>query len=160
MLRLIAVIALMMASAPHAVADGHLAQDKIALEAEKWAALYAKRDLDGLMTLYHEDAMLFTSGAPALIGPAAIRAYFENSFQRVPSSQIDFKIEKITVFGDVANLVSLFRMDLDVGEKEPMTVVGRSMLMYKRDAFGNWLLFADMDNRAPDATAQTFAAAE
>lgn len=160
MLRLIAVIAFMLASAPHALAQGQSAHDKIALEAEKWATLYAKRDLDGLMTLYHEDAMLFTSGAPALVGPAAIRGYFETSFQKVAASKIDFKIEKITVFDDVAHLVSLFRMDLDVGEKEPMTVVGRSMLMYKRDAFGHWLLFADMDNRAPDATAQTFSAAE
>lgn len=133
--------------------------EQIAQAAAKWSALYAARDLDGLMTLYHDDAMLFTDGTPALRGPQAIRDYFAKSFAATAGSTIDFRIENIRVFGDVAHLVSLYKIVLDLGQGEPVMKTGRSMLVYKRDAFGHWLLFADMDNQAPDATPLAFDAA-
>lgn len=144
-----------------ALADGQSAEDKIAASAALWSKLYAQKDLDALMELYHEDAALFTHNQPGRFGREAIRAFFADGFKTLKKgAKIDFRIEKIAVFGDTANLVSLYKMDIDAGQKKPVSIVGRSMLMYKRDAFGHWLLYSDMDNLAPDATAETFAAAQ
>lgn len=156
----IMAIVLVLCFVGHARADGHL-PDEMAVKAIKasaatWSVLYAKRDLDTLMTLYHPDAKLFSNGQPGLFGRDAIRGYFAESFKNTTGANIDFKVEDITVFGDVANLVSLYIMEIDVGKDAPVVVAGRSMLMYKRDASGNWLIFADMDNQAPDATVQAF----
>lgn len=157
--RLIAVLCVITGFAGHAYADTDALspEEKIEQAAAQWSRHYEKRDLEALMQLYHEDAMLFTNGARALVGPAAIRAFFAENFKRTKGGAIDFKVEKITVFGDIAHLVSLYKMDIDVGNAAPVSAVGRSMLVYKRNAFGHWLLFADMDNQAPDATADAFA---
>jgi len=142
-----------------AQAQGPSPEDRITQWAKDWAALYAARELDALMALYHPDAMLFSNNQPAAVGVDAIRAFFAQSFERSSAATIDFKIEDISVFGDAARLVSLYKMKIYVGKNTPITVVGRSMLMYQRAENGRWLLFADMDNTAPDATLETFAAA-
>ncbi|MEO0411211.1 MAG: SgcJ/EcaC family oxidoreductase [Pseudomonadota bacterium] len=160
MARLFALIFTVLTAPAFALADGHLPEEKIAASAAQWSAFYANRDLEGMMALYHEDAMLFTNGAPALVGRETIRAYFAKSFETTTGGEIDFKIESIRIFGDIAHLVSLYKMEIDAGKKAPITVTGRSMLVYKRDPFGHWLLFADMDNQAPDATVQAFDAAD
>lgn len=154
--RFLALLSIVWAFSLPCFADGHLAEEKIRASAQAWSDLYAKRDLKTLMKLYHPKARLFTNGQPALLGPDAIQAYFQSNFDTSKSAKIDFKIEDITVFDDTATLVSLYKMDIDTGKGTPLTFVGRSMLVYKRDAFGNWLLFADMDNLAPDATVETF----
>lgn len=159
MLRLLTVLCLSFCMNGAALADGHLPEEKIAASAAMWSKLYAEKDLDGLMTLYHKDASLFAHNQPGRFGRAAIRDFFGDSFKGMKKgAQIDFSIEKIAVFGDTANLVSLYKMDINTGKKKPVTIVGRSMLMYKRDAFGHWLLYSDMDNLAPDATEETFKA--
>ncbi|MEM9881086.1 MAG: SgcJ/EcaC family oxidoreductase [Pseudomonadota bacterium] len=157
MMRIILAFFIVLSLGSWAYADGHLPEEKIAASAAQWSKLYAARDLDSLMTLYHPDAMLFAHNQPGRVGREAIRAFFKESFSRTQGAEIDFKIENITVFGNAANLVSLYKMEIDVGAGQPIVVVGRSMLMYKRADDGRWLLFADMDNLAPDATVARFA---
>ncbi|MEM7571147.1 MAG: SgcJ/EcaC family oxidoreductase [Pseudomonadota bacterium] len=156
MLPFIRLLVLALCLLPPVLAHAQSPEEAITAAAETWSQRYAAKDLEGLMALYHEEAMLFTQGAPALIGRSAIRDYFAQSFARTRGGKIAFKVESIRVFDDVAHFVSLFKMEIDAGGAAPIVAVGRSMLVYKRDAFGHWLLFADMDNQAPDAQASAF----
>ena len=48
-------------------------ETEIAAEGGKWARYYEQEDLEGLMTLYVDDAIVALHGQPALFGIAAIR---------------------------------------------------------------------------------------
>ena len=48
----------------------------IAAEGGEWASFYEQEDLEGLMTLYVDDAIVALHGQPALFGIDAIREYF------------------------------------------------------------------------------------
>ena len=60
-------------SSPMALSDF---ENEIAAEGGKWAHYYEQADLDGLMTLYVEDAIVALHGQPALFGIDTIREYF------------------------------------------------------------------------------------
>jgi hypothetical protein len=68
----IAVLAALLSS-PMALSDF---ETEIAAEGGKWAHYYEQADLDGLMTLYVEDAIVALHGQPALFGIDTIRDYF------------------------------------------------------------------------------------
>ena len=48
-------------------------ETEIAAEGGKWAKFYEQADLEGLMTLYVDDAIVALHGQPALFGITAIR---------------------------------------------------------------------------------------
>ena len=48
-------------------------ETEIAAEGGKWANYYEQEDLEGLMTLYVDDAIVALHGQPALFGIDAIR---------------------------------------------------------------------------------------
>jgi len=48
----------------------------IAAEGGKWASFYEQEDLEGLMTLYVDNAIVALHGQPALFGIDAMREYF------------------------------------------------------------------------------------
>jgi uncharacterized protein (TIGR02246 family) len=125
----------------------------IAKEANAWSAAYAARDLDALMRLYEPDAWVFLGGQPGLKGTAQIRTYFGKQFA-APPGKIELAIEDIQRFGDVVQLVSLFRLTLP-GER---VFTGRSLLLYKRTPSGRWRIWRDIDNSTPDALGAAFTA--
>ena len=51
-------------------------ETEIAAEGGKWAKYYEQADLEGLMTLCVDDAIVALHGQPALFGITAIREYF------------------------------------------------------------------------------------
>jgi heme-degrading monooxygenase HmoA/limonene-1,2-epoxide hydrolase len=55
--------------------------------AESWLACFARRDLDGLLALYADDATHTSPkiGARQIRGKAAMRAWWQDAFDRLPS---------------------------------------------------------------------------
>jgi uncharacterized protein (TIGR02246 family) len=69
--------------------------------AEQWAAAFTKGDLDALMSLYDEDALLWgTSASKMRKGSSAIREYYAQLLQAFPGIRVSLAETSPRVFGD------------------------------------------------------------
>ena len=134
-----------------AVADE--AKDIAAIErvAQRWIELYTAGDLDRLMTLYTEDAVVALHGRPAMRGVEQIRNFFAPGMGK---SRVTFEIdiEEIQVHGDTAHLLSKYYLTSEPkAGGDTYRDAGRSLLIYKRNAHNEWKLYLDIDQATPDA---------
>ena len=143
----IAVLAALLSS-PMALSDF---ETEIAAEGGKWAHYYEQADLDGLMTLYVEDAIVALHGQPALFGIDTIRDYFAHRIGKAEATfELDYELRE--THGELAYIISKYWLkatDKTTGalHKE----AGRSLLVYKRQD-GQWKIAADIDQATPDVT--------
>jgi uncharacterized protein (TIGR02246 family) len=118
----------------------------------KWIEHYLDNDLDGLMTLYTEDATVMLHGKPAMHGKPAIREFFAAS---MGTAEVTFEIdlEQAEVHGDMAYLISKYWMSIKPHDGEQTFYdVGRSLLIYKKNDQGEWKIHADIDQATPDVS--------
>lgn len=136
--------------------DTGRAKDHVAIEAaaNAWLDAYHARDLEKLMGLYEPDVVVALNNQPALKGKAAVRAYFAKAFASGSSTRMMFRIEDIQTHGTTAHLVSLYRLDLQ-NAGHSSSLLGRSLLIYKKGRDMRWRILADIDNATPDATPET-----
>ena len=120
--------------------------------ANDWIRYYEAGDLERLMTLYEEDAIVALHGKPALRGKEAIRNFFAPG---IGKAEVDFKIdiEEIDVHGDTAHFLSKYWLTaISPDSGEVYMDAGRSLLIYKRAADGAWKLYLDIDQATPDVS--------
>ena len=134
-----------------AVADE--AKDIAAIEqvAQRWIELYSAGDLDRLMSLYTEDAIVALHGRPALRGVEQIRNFFAPGMGK---SRVTFEIdiEEVQIHGDTAHLLSKYYLTSEPKSGgDTYRDAGRSLLIYKRNADNEWKLYLDIDQATPDA---------
>ena len=126
-------------------------ETEIAAEGGKWAKYYEQADLEGLMTLYVDDAIVALHGQPALFGITAIREYFSTRIGKAESVfELDYELRE--THGDIAYIISKYW--LKATDKETGVVykdAGRSLLVYKKQD-GQWKIAADIDQATPDVT--------
>ena len=124
-------------------------ETEIAAEGGKWAEYYEQADLEGLMTLYVDDAIVALHGQPALFGSTAIREYFSTRIGKAESVfELDYELRE--THGDIAYIISKYWLkatdnDTGVVYKD----AGRSLLVYKKQD-GQWKIAADIDQATPD----------
>ena len=119
--------------------------------AQQWIDLYTAGDLDRLMTLYTQDAIVALHGRPALRGVEQIRNFFAPGMGK---SKVTFEIdiEEIQIHGDTAHLLSKYYLTSEPkAGGDTYRDAGRSLLIYKRNADNEWKLYLDIDQATPDA---------
>ena len=123
----------------------------IAAEGGKWASFYEQEDLEGLMTLYVDDAIVALHGQPALFGIDAIREYFSTRMGKAESVfELDYELRE--THGDVAYIISKYWLKAtDKRTGQVYKDAGRSLLVYKKRD-GQWKIAADIDQSTPDVT--------
>ncbi len=141
-----AVVGLILSSV--AVADF---ENEIAAEGGKWAHYYEQGDLDGLMTLYVDDAIVALHGQPALFGVAAIRDYFSTRIGKAESIfELDYELRE--THGEIAYIISKYWLKaVDKQSGATYRDAGRSLLVYKKHN-GQWKIAADIDQATPDVS--------
>ena len=125
--------------------------NEIEAEGGVWAAYYQAEDLDGLMTLYMDDAVVALHGQPALFGKQAVRDYFAERLGKA-ESEFELNYEVRETHGDIAYIISQYW--LKATDKTTGVVfrdAGRSLLVYKKHQ-GRWKIAADIDQSTPDVT--------
>ena len=122
---------------------------EIEAEGGKWANFYEQEDLEGLMTLYVDDAIVALHGQPALFGIDAIREYFSTRIGKAESVfELDYELRE--THGEIAYIISKYW--LKATDKQTGRVykdAGRSLLVYKKQD-GQWKIAADIDQATPD----------
>ena len=125
--------------------------NEIAAEGGKWARYYEQGDLDGLMTLYVDDAIVALHGQPALFGIEAIREYFSTRIGKADST-FELEYELRETHGEIAYIISKYWLKaVDNETGDTYLDAGRSLLVYKKHD-GQWKIAADIDQATPDVT--------
>ena len=124
-------------------------ETEIAAEGGKWAEYYEQADLEGLMTLYVDDAIVALHGQHALFGITEIKEYFSTRIGKAESVfELDYELRE--THGDIAYIISKYW--LKTTDKETGVVykdAGRSLLVYKTQDW-QWKIAADIDQATPD----------
>ena len=124
-------------------------ETEIAAEGGKWAKYYEQADLEGLMTLYVDDAIVALHGQPALFGITAIREYFSTRIGKAESVfELDYELRE--THGNIAYIISKYWLKATDNETGVVYKdAGRSLLVYKKQD-GQWKIAADIDQATPD----------
>ncbi|MGE0583304.1 MAG: SgcJ/EcaC family oxidoreductase [Steroidobacteraceae bacterium] len=149
---LLALACTLLASTALASEPSPADQKAIEQAGNEWVAAFKSGDLERLLRLYEPDATVALHDQPMLQGIDAIRKYFS---QRVGRGEVEFltKLERVQVDGRTAYALSAYWFTLKVpGRAEPFRDAGRSLLVYRRDDAGQWLIQLDIDQTTPDVS--------
>lgn len=116
---------------------------------DRWNAMYAAADWDGLRALYTADAWLMSDKAPAAKGVDAIIAYLRRYRDMGAKVAFRFEPEDARIDGKVGTVVARYWMTAQLPGRPEVRTAGRSLLIYRREG-GRWKLWRDMDNTTPD----------
>ncbi len=115
------------------------------------------KDLDKLMAFYADDASLFMQDAPVINGTAAIKAVSKPMLEDKNFS-LTWASDKVDVAksGDLAYSQGAFTMtSTDTKTKKVLTVKGKYVDVYEKQADGSWKCVAEIGNEdAPPAPAK------
>ncbi len=145
-------------AAPPPAPDTHDADVKAIrdLETAQVQAFNAK-DVDKLVAFYADDASLFPPGAPAVNGMAAIKAA-EKPLLADKNFSLTSATDKVDVAksGDLGYTQGAYTATFtDTKTKRVLTVKGKYVTVYKKQADGSWKIVADINNEdAPPAPAK------
>lgn len=127
-------------------------EDRQRLEeiAQAWVSNYLEGDLEGMMALMHEDAMIMAADTPTVHGREAVREYLATRIGR-PGVKFEDDLREIRIQGDWALVRGDFHLEVTPpGAPEPVyRRHGRYLVIYEKTADGEWLMLRDMDNSVP-----------
>ena len=115
---------------------------------QKWAAAAsAGKDVDRVASFWSDDATITPPGAPQVIGKAAIRNYVAKSFA-TSGFHISWKTLQATLSqdGTMGYTTDDSAMTFPGQDGKLMTVAGRGVAIWRRDASGNWKCVYDIWN--------------
>lgn len=138
------------AEAPAAAVDDEAAVRAVA---ETWDPMMNGADLDGMMSLFADDAVRLDAGAPPSIGLEAIRRSFQRAFESA-SFEGSGPVEEIEVAGDWAFARGSFTEQLtDKASGEVTEEAGKWVSVFRKTQEG-WTYAIDIWNRdAPSSAA-------
>lgn len=120
--------------------------------AQQWVSNYLDGDLDSMMTLMDEDAMIMAEGQATVRGTEAVRAFLATRVGQ-PGVRFHDDLQEIRIKGDWAFVRGAFALEVAPREEgqEPYRRKGRYLVLYEKNEAGEWLMLRDMDNAAPMA---------
>ncbi len=106
-----------------------------------FAKAAAAKDLDKCMSLYEDDAVLFTPGSPAVIGKDNIR----DVIQRMLGMQLTINVASVDVArsGDLAMDRGTVQAAVTDNKGKTTTQTSEYVLVWKKQADGAWKVAAD-----------------
>ena len=115
-----------------------------------WSQLVATGNIDSVMAVWADDAVMMPPGMPPLEGKAAIRSYVEAGM-RLPGFSIQWEPVSVHVArsGDLAYMIERNVSTVNDSAGTPVTTHGKVVTVWRKDAEGNWRNVIDMWNDAP-----------
>ncbi len=120
---------------------------------KKWQQLFETGDIEQMRDMYEPDAVLMAHSALPQTGVDAILTFLGRNKVAGNTVTIDFSNEDISINGQRAYLTAKYWMTITLADGEDLDFMGRSFLVYKKSEDGQWRLWRDMDNQAPDVVA-------
>ncbi len=108
---------------------------------------WAAKDVDRGLSCFSDDASVFPSNAPIATGKEAIGALLSQMFE-TPGFAVSWDISKLEVSraGDLAYGHGTVEAMVNGAAGNPVTVRGKWVGVWKKQAYGQWKLVADIGN--------------
>lgn len=115
-----------------------------------WSDLVASGDMEAVLAVWAEDAVILPPGLPPVEGKAAIREYVEQATQ-MPGFSISWEPISVDVAasGDLAYMIERNVTTMNDSTGAPITIHGKGVTVWRKDAEGNWKNVVDTWNEAP-----------
>ncbi|HLQ50693.1 MAG TPA: DUF4440 domain-containing protein [Terriglobales bacterium] len=138
-----------------AISTLYAAPKKPVIEAEKKALIQAEGDfeaaraqkgLEGWLSFFAEDTADFPSGSPITFSKAAMRERLSKTW----NSEVTLKWQPVKAdvgaSGDLGYTVGTWQLTGKSRKGEPVSMTGKYMTVWKKQADGSWKVVADMGN--------------
>ena len=115
-----------------------------------WSDIYGTNDMESLIAVFAEDAVVMAPGMPPLEGKVAIREFLEAEAE-IPGFEISWEPKSVHVAasGDMAYMIESSVITFDDSLGNPVTAHDKIVTVWRKDAEGNWKNVVDMWNEAP-----------
>ena len=125
------------------------AADEAAVRAAsaEWAKVAAAKDLEKTLSYYAEDASMFPPNSPIATGPDARRKMWTALFAptEMTFSNGATKVE-VAKSGDLAYEIGTFQESHKDDKGNPVKLVGKYVVVWKKQAGGDWKAIVDIFN--------------
>ena len=150
-----AIVALLMALTPVPAIAQQAAPDaaRALLKADAdWAALASTKDLERIVAVWTDDAVIYSPREAPVRGKAAIRAYVGESLKQ-PGFSITWTPVSAVVAasGDLGYTEGTNQFTVPDGKGGTITINGRYVTIWRKQADGTWRCVVDSWNEAPPA---------
>lgn len=127
------------------------AEEAIKQMDEQWLAAVAAKDLDRSVSFWSEDAVVQPPGQPAVVGAVAIRKYVAEAF-RQPGFSVTWQSTEpiVSSSGDMAYTLSSNQFTFQDPQGELVTIRGKGVVVWRRQADGRWKCAVDTWNAEPE----------
>ena len=106
-------------------------------------------DVEGVLSVYADDAMSMSPNEPPISGKAAIRATFQATFSE-NTFQISASPDEVVVAGQLAVMRASFEETITPqGEGEPIEMAGHWLIAWRMQSDGSWKFWRDMYSIVP-----------
>jgi uncharacterized protein (TIGR02246 family) len=104
----------------------------------------ATKDVEKILALYEDGAVLFAPKAPAVIGKDGIREAFKGLLM-APGLKMTFKSTSVDVSrsGDLAMQRATFQVETTDKDGKPSTETGQAVMVWRKQTDGSWKVIAD-----------------
>jgi ketosteroid isomerase-like protein len=116
------------------------ARDAVRRQSTRLTAMYPSENLDSIMSIFSEDAIVYFPDAPEARGKAAVRERYATAFGAVTIESLETQIDTIEAFGDVAYEWGTYSERYAEKGKPPVQEEGRYLLRWGRQPDGTWLV--------------------
>ena len=129
-----------------------LAAERAAVEAAHNEWIGSIQDVDKHMSFFAEGAHVLGINQPLIVGKEGIRERIDH-LNDLPGFGGEAQVVKVDVAkeGDMAYGVGLAKWGLSVAGGESVTIPGKSLTVWKKQADGSWKIVADAVNSSPMA---------
>ena len=146
---LLATLALMSCASSPTPAPDTRAADEAAIRAldEQWSATAAKKDLDGTVAFYSDDAVLLAPNTPILTNAKSIRESWAGLLG--PNMDVSWKVSKVEVAksGDLGYLYGTYQLAIKDPKGGPtINDNGKLVEVWRKQPDGKWKCIVDTYN--------------
>lgn len=127
-----------------AKADVAAAESAIREISKNWLSLEQSHDINGIVDIFADDAVVYSRNSEPLVGKEAIRQSYLDERQKSPNLSVNWTTEKVDVAksGDMAVEYGKFNISNPGGEG-PESDQGNFVTVYKK-IDGKWKVVADI----------------
>lgn len=105
-----------------------------------------KKNVDGMLAAYTEDAVVRSNHMEPLRGHAALRDFFTGLFTATEVQSLTYRTEGLAVYGDSAWQIVTYDLSLGAPGQPAQTDHGSGMALWVRDPSGAWRIKEDLVN--------------
>ena len=127
-------------------------RDTIIETDREWSrAATEARNIEYIVSFWSEDAKIFAPNLPVITGKDAIRQYVYNSFA-MPGFSISWITTDVVVSSDgsFAYATGTNQTTFDDPEGNRITVKGKAVTVWRKEASGSWKCIIDIWNEDPE----------